>query len=70
MIEKDMTDEDLCADCGHASLLEPKRYYTQGGSMWHAKAVCAAAWPYTQVCVQANAISGCERFTERQPSDA
>jgi len=70
MKDRDMTNEDLCADCCHASLLEPKRYYTEGGSMWHAKAVCAAGWPYEKVCVQANAISDCKRFIPRQQSDA
>lgn len=71
MDTRDTTDEDICAKCSHLSIMAPKDYYGRsGGSMWHAKAVCAAGWPYTKVCVQANAISDCERFTERQTSEA
>lgn len=67
MTEKDVTDEDLCAHCGHLSLIEPRRQYTPGGHMWHAKAVCAADWPFTRTCVEANAISECPRLLKAQP---
>lgn len=64
MSDRSITDEDLCAGCGHCSLLQPKQPYTPGGVMWHAQALCAAGWPFTRICVQANAVSDCPRFTK------
>lgn len=60
---KKIIEQDICAKCANVSLMEPP---PPGAQQWELRPVCASGWPYTRVCVEANAISDCPCFQEQQ----
>lgn len=63
--EREIIDEDLCADCAHSCLLRPKRGYDAQRSPttrppWSAPALCVRGWPFKAIFM--NIISECTSF--------